>query len=74
MAFRVPVTVTYISPAGGPGESETFPAQRGAEGSMVDLEPHGVKVTPLINENLSTTRIIPWHRIYEVSYPPLGGA
>jgi hypothetical protein len=38
---------------------------------MVDLEPHGVKVTPLVNQNLGTTRIIPWHRIYEVSYTPL---
>jgi hypothetical protein len=38
---------------------------------MVDLEPHGVKVTPLENEKLGVTRIIPWHRVFEVSYPPL---
>jgi hypothetical protein len=71
MAFRVPVTITYLGPDGGPGESETFPAQRGAEGSMVDLDPHGVSVTPLENQALGVTRIVPWHRIYEVSYPPI---
>jgi hypothetical protein len=71
MGFRVPITVTYFGPDGGPGEAETFAAQRGAEGCMVDLEPHGVKVTPLENEKLGVTRIIPWHRVFEVSYPPL---
>ena len=38
---------------------------------MVDLEPHGVKVTPLENQQPGVTRIIPWHRVFEVSYPPL---
>jgi hypothetical protein len=38
---------------------------------MVDLEAHGVKVTPIENGDLGETRIIPWHRIYEISYPPL---
>jgi hypothetical protein len=72
MSYRVPVTITYLNDSGGPGESETFPAQRGAEGCMVDLEAHGVKVTPLENGDLGETRIIPWHRVYQISYPPLG--
>jgi hypothetical protein len=38
---------------------------------VVELEAHGVEVTPLENGKLGETRIIPWHRIYQVSYPPL---
>lgn len=71
MAYRVPITVTYLADSGGPGDSEIFAAQRGAEGCIVDLEAHGMKVTPIENEKLGETRIIPWHRIYQVSYPPL---
>jgi hypothetical protein len=54
-----------------PGERKTLPAQRGAEGSMVELGAHGVEVTPPEDGKLGETRIIPWHRIYQVSYPPL---
>jgi hypothetical protein len=71
MSYRVPVTVTYLGDSGLPGERETFPAQRGAEGSMVALGAHGVEVTSLEDVKLGETRIIPWHRIYQVSYPPL---
>jgi PDZ domain len=74
MGMLVPVTVTYVAGDGGPGESETFAAQRGAEGTSVLLETYGVSVSVLINQRSSGTRIIPWHRIYELSYPPLGGS
>lgn len=71
MAFRVPVTVTFTGPNGGPAETITFPAQIGAEGCMVDVESHGLEITPLENQRAGVTRIYPWHRILEVSYAPL---
>jgi len=65
MAFRVPVTITYVREDGFPvpGKQEIFePSRGGGEGWMVDYEAHGVEVTYVgPTQKLGDSRVIPWH-------------
>jgi hypothetical protein len=65
-SYRQGAVVTFLSADGkGPGESYRFPA---SEGWKVEIQDQGcVEITGYLMKPMPPSRVIPWHRIWEIT-------
>ena len=70
MSYRLGALVTFVRTDGGTGPGETF-TFAAADGWQVEIRDEGcVEINRYLAANPPPSRLIPWHRIWEITTIP----